>query len=121
TVASSSVERCILIGVCVAMILASLATLERVGDITVTQWLKSAGDSSYSLSLSHVLLLSALGRLWFGFFGEHDYGVVGVIFFWGATAISVAIWAHVSFILIEKPATRFLQGAVRKIMPAAGK
>jgi exopolysaccharide production protein ExoZ len=47
------------------LLLLVLAVLEREKKIRVPEFLCSIGDNSYTIYLSHVLILSAVGRLWF--------------------------------------------------------
>ena len=51
-------------GVPAVLLCYGLVAMERSGGSLLPRWLRSVGDSSYSIYLSHVLVISALGRLW---------------------------------------------------------
>jgi exopolysaccharide production protein ExoZ len=55
--------RPILIGLPCALIVYGLVAMEIRGALAAPEWLVTLGDASYSTYLSHVLVLSALGRL----------------------------------------------------------
>jgi len=53
-----------IVGTLYGLLVLSLAILEREKKFIVPRFLQSLGDISYTVYLSHVLILSALGRLW---------------------------------------------------------
>lgn len=65
------------------------------------------GDSSYSLYLSHIFTISAVGKLWVMLFGSM-YGLFIVV----ATAAAIAV-GHISYVMLERPVTRHLNGIYR--------
>jgi peptidoglycan/LPS O-acetylase OafA/YrhL len=60
----AGILRVSIIGTLYGLLVLSLATLEREKKFIVPRFLQSVGDISYTVYLSHVLILSALGRLW---------------------------------------------------------
>jgi exopolysaccharide production protein ExoZ len=55
--------RVLVIGLPYGLIVYGVVALERLGVLTAPAWLVAIGDASYSTYLSHVLVLSAFGRL----------------------------------------------------------
>jgi peptidoglycan/LPS O-acetylase OafA/YrhL len=60
-------ERAILFGMPMAFLVFFLMIRERRLRIRPPRWMVAIGDASYSIYLSHVLVLGALGRLWSAF------------------------------------------------------
>ena len=60
----ASILRVSVIGTLYGFLVLSLATLEREKKLSVPGWLQAGGDISYTVYLSHVLVLNAIGRLW---------------------------------------------------------
>lgn len=52
------------VGILYGVLVLSLATLERAGRLVIPRFPSFLGDVSYTIYLSHVLVLSAIGRLW---------------------------------------------------------
>lgn len=77
--------------------------------------LVAIGDSSYSLYLSHLLTLSALGRLWM-LIGIPLPPVMNlaVIALFGAIAVVVG---HLSYLVVEKPVIRFFRSRPQSATP----
>lgn len=59
--------RVLLFGLPAAIAVHGVLQLERINASLLPAWLRRIGDASYSIYLSHVLILSALGRIWFVF------------------------------------------------------
>jgi len=76
-----------------------LALLERHDDL-LPRWLVAIGDASYSMYLSHVLVLSALGRIWQMF--SSDSVMDNLIVLPMMTALAIA-FALSSYQFLEKP------------------
>ncbi|WP_262965703.1 acyltransferase family protein [Methylobacter psychrophilus] len=74
--------------------------------LVLPKWLTKIGDASYSLYLSHILILSALGRAWlllpFGHSGGGHIVALALIFF------LAILWALISYKLIEIPIIAWL-------------
>lgn len=67
------------------------------------RWLISVGDASYSIYLSHVLVLSVLGRGWYTFATS---GVGDNLIVLPVIVISSLIFGFISYHILEKPALR---------------
>ena len=65
-------ERVIIYGIPALMITYSAISLEKDGNL-LPLWLRKIGDASYSIYLSHVLVLALIGRIW------KEYSVSGYI------------------------------------------
>jgi peptidoglycan/LPS O-acetylase OafA/YrhL len=78
--------RVILVGVPCALIVYGMAAQERRGALRAPNWLAALGDASYSTYLSHVLVLSALGRL-FALVPRHNF-ITELAFVLGGIALA---------------------------------
>lgn len=87
------------IGLPSLLIVHSLVQLERHEDL-LPSWLVSIGNASYSMYLSHVLVLSALGRIWQMF---SDGGVWDNLIMLPMLIASTIAFALLSYHLLEKP------------------
>jgi len=69
-------------------------------------WFTAVGDASYSIYLSHILVLSFLGRLWYrwGLPGLYDNICVLAIML-----LIVLIFGHLSYKYLEKPVIRYFR------------
>ncbi|MHC8349678.1 acyltransferase family protein [Pseudomonas sp. RT4P38] len=99
---SISLERAFAVGGGYTLLLLASALLESTNRLKVFGLLKSVGDMSYSLYLSHILTLSVCGRVWFSL-GYTGSGVWGAMAFWAASYGAVILVAYLSHRLIEKP------------------
>lgn len=67
------------------------------------RWLNAIGDASYSIYLSHVLVLSFIGRVWYRF-GQK--GLFDNFLMITLMILFVVVYGHLSFRYIEKPMIR---------------
>ncbi|MGR8931485.1 MAG: acyltransferase family protein [Gammaproteobacteria bacterium] len=81
------------------LIVHGLVQLERHQNL-LPRWLVSIGDASYSMYLSHVLILSALGRIWRPF---SDVGMWDNLIALPVLITSAIAFARLSYHLLEKP------------------
>lgn len=98
------VLRTMVFGTSSVLVLAGAVLLEDAGRFTVPASLKAIGDSSYSLYLSHVFVVSAVGRLW------HMSGLT-TAWWHHATFLACAVGLSIlvglaSFHLLERPLLR---------------
>jgi peptidoglycan/LPS O-acetylase OafA/YrhL len=95
------------IGVAAALVVLGAISCERAGLVPVLPIMQRLGDSSYSLYLTHALLLSALGQVWrrLPFAGAH-IGIVAFIFV--AVALSLAL-GWLTYRYLELPLLRSLR------------
>jgi peptidoglycan/LPS O-acetylase OafA/YrhL len=61
---TQGLSRMITVGVTFGAIVLTLALLERRGNLTTPAWLVALGDMSYTVYLSHLLVIGVMGRLW---------------------------------------------------------
>jgi peptidoglycan/LPS O-acetylase OafA/YrhL len=69
------------------------------------------GDSSYSLYLSHILVLAAVGLAWHRVLGSHA-GPLNHVAMLAACAMAALVWGWISFVAIEQP----LLGLSRRVL-----
>ncbi|SDY51841.1 acyltransferase family protein [Pseudomonas salomonii] len=104
---SISLERALIVGGGYMLILLALALREFESQWEVPGFLKSLGDMSYSLYLSHILTLSVCGRLWIAF-GSAEGGLVASAIFWALSLPVVIVVGYVSYRFVECPLTKYL-------------
>jgi len=82
----------------------SLVTIEKHSSWRLPVWLISIGDASFSIYLSHLLVIGAIGRVWekSGTVGTWVNGAVLIAMFISVLAIGMA-----SFQLIESPLLKY--------------
>lgn len=87
---------------CTLMVYGAVAS-EFQSTLRFPKWLYAVGDASYSIYLSHILVLSFLGRLWYrlGQKGLHDNILVLAMMM-----LIVVVYGHLSYRYIEKPMIR---------------
>jgi len=101
---SSGWLRIVVFGIPSVLLLYALVTLEKYSSWLLPNWLISIGDASFSLYLSHLLIIAAIGRIW------QKLGIVG---FWvngavlGAMFLTVLPIGMASFRFIERPLLKF--------------
>jgi len=87
---------------CSLMVYGAVAS-EFQSTLRFPRWLNAIGDESYSTYLSHVLVLSFLGRVWYRLGQEGLYDNFLMITF---MVLFVVVYGHLSFRYIEKPIIR---------------
>jgi peptidoglycan/LPS O-acetylase OafA/YrhL len=93
--------RPILIGAPCALVVYAAVAMEIRGALHAPRWLTILGDVSYSTYLSHVLVLSALGRL-FAMVPNHTVYLEAALVVVGVVTANAVGW--LSWRLIERPA-----------------
>ncbi|NVO12916.1 MAG: acyltransferase [Rhodoplanes sp.] len=93
-------RRVVVFGIPASLIVYGAVILERDGRHVLPKWMMRIGDWSYSIYLSHLLAISALGRLWAGLHGEVVWlnGAAIIAFFSAAI-----LYGQVSYLWIERP------------------
>jgi peptidoglycan/LPS O-acetylase OafA/YrhL len=99
---SISLERAFAVGGGYTLLLLASALQESNNRLKAPGFLKSVGDMSYSLYLSHILTLSVCGRVWLSL-GYTGSGAWGAAVFWAASYSAVLLVAYLSYRLIETP------------------
>jgi exopolysaccharide production protein ExoZ len=88
---------------------------ENKHDMVMPKWLQQIGDASYSIYLSHILVLAIVGRVWtlFAIEGYIDNIIMLMMMF-----IAVIIVGVLSFRLMEKPILKKARLLEKKLFPA---
>lgn len=97
---SSDLLRTALFGPAFALTLFAAVSLEQNGRPSAPVWMRRLGDASYSLYLTHLLTISALGRLWTLHAGP---GVLDNMFALPAIAAAAIAVSLVVYEFIERP------------------
>lgn len=107
---SISLERAVFVGGGYTLLLLAAALLEFKNEWAAPNVLKSLGDMSYSLYLSHILTLSVCGRVWSAL-GYAEGGLWATVVFWSVSLPAVIFVAYLSYRLIERPVMRLLSSS----------
>ena len=99
-----------------AAILYGVVALERRGGWRSPGWLQYLGDASYALYLTHILTLSALGRLWTATGFEAAWATPIFIIFAASGSIIVAAFTHN---LVERRLLALGQTGKTRLFPKA--
>lgn len=100
------VPRIIILGLPALAIVAGALSLGQPASRPRHGWLMLLGDASYSIYLSHSMVLSAAGQLWRRFFGLSSGG--GVLFCLAGLLLAIVIGLAV-YRILEQPATDWLR------------
>lgn len=93
-------ERVAVFGIPMALLLFFLMLRERRGRVRPPRWLVAVGDASYSIYLSHILVLGALGRVWSSFRSQSLFAnAIGLALLAGGTVAA----GLASYAFLEKP------------------
>jgi len=78
------------------MVVYGAVAIEASSEILLPRFLRFVGDASYSIYLSHVLVISAIGRFWAKFFipGKMDNVLVMIVM--ACVALSVGIGSYLT-------------------------
>jgi peptidoglycan/LPS O-acetylase OafA/YrhL len=96
--------RVLLFGVPAAFAVYALVTIEKYAQWQLPSWLISIGDASFSIYLSHVLVIAMIGHIWekIGIVGSWMNGSVLMVMFFSTLSIGL-----LSFQFIERPLLKF--------------
>ena len=96
--------RVLVFGIPAAFFVYSLVTIEKSSGRRLPNYLILIGDASFSIYLSHLLVIATIGRIWekFDVVGPWVNGTVVVAMFFSALAIGL-----ISFRLVERPLLAF--------------
>ena len=94
-------NRALVLGTLYGALLAACVVLEARGSLRMPAFLRQIGDISYTVYLSHVLVLSAIGRLWVAIGPVNGLGdnVLACL----AMITAVLLYGWIGYRLIEKP------------------
>lgn len=93
-------ERAWLFGAPMAALIFFMMARERQARIRPPRWLVAIGDASYSIYLTHVLVLSAMGRVWAMFRSD---GVLPNAAALAILAVGTVAAGRASYVWLEKP------------------
>lgn len=101
---SSDWSRIFVFGIPSTIFLYALVTIEKSSSWRLPNWLISIGDASFSIYLSHLLIIAAIGRIWqqLGMSGIWANAAVLTAMFFAVLAIGMA-----SFRFMERPLLKF--------------
>lgn len=108
-------RRVIVFGVPASLIVYGAVILERDAKSVLPRWMTRVGDWSYSIYLSHLLVVSAAGRLWQMLHVEIAWvnGLALVAFFSAAI-----LYGQASYLLVERPLRQVMR---LRLLPALSK
>ena len=89
-------------GILYGLLVLALATLEREKKFIVPRFLQSVGDMSYTVYLSHILILNAIGRLW-AMTNPARYSLVDNMIVCLLMVASVVSYGWIGYRLVEQP------------------
>ena len=104
--AGPGLARPMTLGLGLALLVLAVTAFEARRGIGIVGRLSFLGDISYSVYLSHVLVMSVLGRLWSLAAGSLATNQFAVVVAWILVFAAVLVWGWLSYRLIEKPVMR---------------
>jgi peptidoglycan/LPS O-acetylase OafA/YrhL len=89
-----------LFGLPATLLVLCLVTMEKYSNLRLPKWLILIGNASFSLYLSHLLIIATIGRIWqkFGIIDVWANGLILMVMFFCAI-----LFGLVSFQLLEQP------------------
>lgn len=100
-------ERLVKWGIPSGFLIIGIIYLEQLNAIRISRFLVMLGDSSYSLYLTHIFVINALGVSWIKIFHGHYNIYIAFSFL-----ISICV-GHLAYLAIEKPVTTYLNNVYR--------
>lgn len=98
-IAETNLARPLTYGLAGALLVHGVVSLEKQGRLKYPEFVLKLGDASYTLYLSHLLVLSAVGRLWQGLGADQ----LPNILFIPILIIAATAWALIGYRYIEQP------------------
>lgn len=108
--------RALLFGSSYAAILLCCVALERRGALAAPRFLRWLGDASYTVYLSHVLVISVIGRVWLAI--GPQAGAVDNLVAFSAMLLSVIAYGWIGFKLVENPLVGLSHRMRDRLFPA---
>jgi peptidoglycan/LPS O-acetylase OafA/YrhL len=105
-----SMGRVVLLGGGYATALLAVALAESRGWLSVKKPFKLLGDISYSLYLSHLLVLSVCGRVWYQIHKDNPVSAVEGVGFWMVTIFAVIGGGYLAYRFVETPIMKVARG-----------
>lgn len=118
-ISTASIERVVLIGAGYSLLLLGMAAVERAG-LRVWKPLVSLGDCSYTLYLSHMVVMAVWAAVWLSGLIALPAGPSSSVVFWILTFSSCVVYAFIAYRLTERPLLGFFRsGRSFKPRPAS--
>lgn len=96
--------RVLLFGVPASLVVFALVSMEKGTEQKLPYWLVLIGNASFSIYLSHVLVISALGRIWGGLvIANAGVNIAALL----VILLSVLAFGILSYQILERPLLRF--------------
>jgi peptidoglycan/LPS O-acetylase OafA/YrhL len=95
--------RVLLFGLPAVMMVYGSVASEFQSNLAFPKWIIAVGDSSYSIYLSHILVLSFLGRLWYRLGWSGPYAN---LFVFTTMLLASVVYGRFSYRYIERPLIR---------------
>jgi len=99
-------QQCLIFGLIFSFLVIAMVALEQRAKLKFFPFLVRIGDISYTIYLSHLLILGAMGRIWAGWFQYPGMMWDEIIVFPLMLAVIVA-WSRAAHRLIERPSYHF--------------
>jgi len=103
----------LIFGLIFALLVISLAALELKREIKFWPWLIRLGDISFTVYLSQLLVIGAIGRTWSAFFLKPGSWADNALML-SLMLIAIWGWSSIGYRLIERPSYNFLIGLFGK-------
>ena len=100
-------QQTVIFGLAYSLLVIAMVALEQRDKLKFFPFLVRIGDISYSMYLSHLLILGAIGRIWAGWFQYPGVGWDEMIVYPLMLLVIVA-WSRIGYRMIERPSYHFL-------------
>lgn len=101
--AGPGLHRPLTLGLGFALIMLAITAWENRGGIGFLGRFTILGDMSYSVYLSHILVLAVMGRVWAAISGPFATSIPAIIVWWVITFAAVVVVGYLSYRLVERP------------------
>jgi peptidoglycan/LPS O-acetylase OafA/YrhL len=119
-IAHDESNRLLVFGLPVVFIVAGIILLERQVGLPTIQIMKATGDASYSIYLTHTLLLSALAQIWRAELGTWPPALFVTGSIVGALVLGLLVNAYVERPMSNALAQRLIRRSPAQASPAGG-
>lgn len=118
TVYKQILPQSLIFGLLYSTIVFTLVSIERKSNLQYPKIFITIGDSSYSMYLSNMMILNALGRLWNNFMNHPDSLFDNWVLLF-ISIVAITIWSYLSARFIERPSYNYLTSKVDRIFKTA--
>jgi peptidoglycan/LPS O-acetylase OafA/YrhL len=109
-------EQTIVFGFAYSLLVITLVSIEQRSSWKFPPFLVRLGDMSYTIYLSHLLIMGAIGKIW-AFYFQHPGSAWDNYLAFPLMLICIIIYSYFAYRLIERPSYKFfirLAGSIRK-------